>query len=210
MTKPEVESAAAALYDPALPYHNFQHALSVAQEGSRIVDRCRAEGIAIDADVVHYACLLHDAGYRDDHKALGFDSKEAYAANLADGILLRCCVDSATSEAVHEAILSTHCDAQCASIEARAVRAADLSGLGGEFRSFREDALRLKREHELMTGDQMPWDSWREEACRRIASFLRERLDLTPADVDASGESILAVRARENMRRLMAETGASA
>jgi len=202
-----VEEAAAALYDPALPYHNFRHALSVAEEGKRIVRRCRAEGVVIDADVVHYACLLHDAGYREDHAARGFESKEAYSAHLADDVLARCGVDRVVAAAVHEAILSTHCDAHCASVEARAVRAADLSGLAAEFPSFRDDALKLKREHELMTGENIPWSSWREDACRRIASFLRERLDLLPADVDPGGESVLVVRARANMARLLAEPG---
>jgi len=205
VARPNVEEAAAALYDPALPYHNFGHALSVAEEGKRLVSRCRAAGIAIDADVVHYACLLHDAGYRENHAARGFESKEAYSAQLAAEVLDRCGVDRRIAAAVGEAILSTHCDARCASVEARAVRAADLSGLGGEFASFRNDALKLKREHEIMTGAGVSWDNWREDACRRIASFLRERLDLTPADVDASGESVLAVRARANMDRLLAE-----
>ena len=207
MARPTVEEEAAALYDAALPYHNFQHALSVAEEGRRIVSRCRAEGIAIDANVVHYACLLHDAGYREDHTARGFESKEAYSADLADDVLERCGVDRRTAAAVHEAILSTHCDAHCGTGEARAVRAADLSGLAAEFASFRDDALKLKCEHELMTGEDVSWDRWREEACRRIASFLRERVDLTPGDVDAGGDSVLAVRARANMARLLAEPG---
>jgi predicted metal-dependent HD superfamily phosphohydrolase len=193
------------LYDAALPYHNFRHALSVAAEGDRIVDRCRAAGIAIDADVVHYACLLHDAGYRDNHTARGFESKEAYSAHLAADVLGRCGVDAGTVAAVREAILSTHCDARCATLEARAVRAADLSGLAAEYASFRDDALKLKREHELMTGEQVSWESWRQEACDRIAAFLRERLDMTPADVDPGGESALVVRARANMRRLLDE-----
>jgi predicted metal-dependent HD superfamily phosphohydrolase len=205
VAKPTVEEAAAALYDPVLPYHNFRHALAVAEEGRRIVDRCRAAGIVIDADVVHYACLLHDAGYRDDHAARGFESKEAYSAELAADVLDRCGVDRRVAAAVREAILSTHCDAHCASVEARAVRAADLSGLGADFASFRDDAVKLKHEHEIMTGEDLPWDTWREVACRRIAAFLRERLDLTAADVDASGDSVLAVRARENVRRLLAE-----
>ena len=85
------------------------------------------------------------------------------------------------------------------------MRAADLSGLGADFASFRDDAVKLKHEHEIMTGEDLPWDTWREVACRRIAAFLRERLDLTAADVDASGDSVLAVRARENVRRLLAE-----
>lgn len=205
MARPTVEEAAAALYDPALPYHNFQHAVSVAEEGRRIVGRCRAAGITIDADVVHYACLLHDAGYREDHTAHGFASKEAYSAHLAADVLDRCGVDRRVASAVGEAILSTHCDAHCASVEARAVRAADLSGLAGDFTNFRDDAVKLKREHELITGESVPWDIWREDACHRIAAFLRERLDLTPSDVDSSGESVLTVRARANVARLLAE-----
>ena len=205
MAESAVETAAAALYDPALPYHNFGHARSVAAEGERIVRRCRAAGIAIDADVVHYACLFHDAGYREDHAARGFPSKEAYSAHLATEVLDQQGVGSSVIAAVRQAILATHCDAHCASVEDRAVRAADLSGLGGGFASFMDDARRLKREHEFMTGERVSWESWREDACKRIAAFLRERLDLTPEDVDASGESLLVVRARENMRRLLTE-----
>jgi predicted metal-dependent HD superfamily phosphohydrolase len=203
--KSSVEVAAAALYDATLPYHNFRHALTVAEEGRRIVDRCRAGGVEIDADVVHYASLLHDAGFREDHEVLGFDSKEAYSAHLADGILERCGVDPATITAVHEAILSTHIEAHCASPEARAVRAADLAGLGGDYEGFRNDSVRLLREYEMMSGERVSWERWRQEACDRISQYLREPVDLTPADLDAGGEAVLVKRARENMRRLLAE-----
>jgi predicted metal-dependent HD superfamily phosphohydrolase len=203
--KSSVEAAAAALYDPALPYHNFSHALAVSEESRRIVDRCRAGGVVIDADVVHYASLLHDAGFREDHEALGFDSTEAYSAHLADGVLERCGIDATTIAAVREAILSTHIEAHCASPEARAVRAADLAGLGGDYEDFRSDSVRLLREYELMSGEHVSWERWRQEACDRISEYLREPVDLTPADMDADGEAILVKRARENMRRLLAE-----
>lgn len=99
---PAVEQAAAALYAPALPYHNFRHALAVAEEGRRLVEHCRASGLLLDADIVHYACLLHDAGYAEDHAALGFESKEAYSASLAREVLGRCGVDAGTTAAVQD------------------------------------------------------------------------------------------------------------
>jgi HD superfamily phosphodiesterase len=199
--------AAARLYDPLMPYHNFQHARDVAEEGERIVARCLREGIPVDADVVFYACLFHDAGYHEDHLALGFSSKEAYSAHLAEVSLLRFGVPAGTIGRVAEAILATHCDARCDSNESKAVRAADLSGLALDYLLFRTNAIRLKREYEMMSGTQVPWENWKKQSCNRLELFLREHLDLTSDYFDQHGNSVFHLRARENIRLLMADPG---
>jgi len=42
---------------------------------------------APDWEVILFAALLHDTGYREDHKKLGFAHKEAYSAHLAEKLL---------------------------------------------------------------------------------------------------------------------------
>ena len=83
----QLEAQARALYSDALPYHNFDHIQDTLQSAAMVVERCQEEHIRIDAEVVYFALLFHDAGYQDDHLARGFATKERYSAALAEPIL---------------------------------------------------------------------------------------------------------------------------
>jgi predicted metal-dependent HD superfamily phosphohydrolase len=202
----EIEREAAEMYDPALPYHNFSHARDVMRVADDIVRACQDEGVAIDPQVVYYAALFHDAGYREDHHSLGFDSKEAYSAHLAAGVLRRHGLDAGLIERVEAAILCTHCDGSCRSAEDRAVRAADLSSLSADYEVFRSNSIQLKRELEMLSGKTVAWGAWKLQSEYRIGLFLREDVSLLRADRDADGNPLLQSRARANLARLMDDT----
>lgn len=197
-----IRKAAAALYSPALPYHNFEHALAVALAADGIVGKCRSEGVPVDGDVVHLAALFHDAGFHEDHVDLGFDSKEAYSAELARRELTRHGLAPELVARVCEAILSTHCDGVCRSNESKALRAADLAGLAADYADFKRNSLRLRDEHEMLARVHVPWPQWREQVAARVELFLRQDLDLTRDYFDADGRSVFHHRARENLMRL--------
>ncbi|MFQ5659401.1 MAG: hypothetical protein ACE5GZ_03180 [Gammaproteobacteria bacterium] len=205
MRDEEIEKLAMSLYDPKLPYHNFEHIRTVLKEAEIIVGKCRAEGIDIDDRVVYYALLFHDAGYHEDHGRKGYDSKEAYSAALAERELAGNGFAQDMINKVKTAIMGTHCDGHCLSNEDKVVRAADLSGLTADYKVFKENTINLKREFEMMSGTTLTWQEWINNAVNRIELFLREDLDLTSDYYDEEGNSIFHRHARENLKTLMSD-----
>ena len=198
-----IEKIAAQMYDAKMPYHNFGHAITVTRHAEKIIEKCREEGVPLDDKVVYYALIFHDAGYHEDHRAKGFDTKEAYSADLAARALREYGVGGETIDRVKTAILCTHVDARCNSNEDKAVRASDLSGLAAEYSVFKRNAVHLKEEHELLTGETVDWDEWKRSVWANLELFLREELKLTSDYYDADGQSVLHARTRENLETLM-------
>lgn len=201
----KLEQTVAELYDARLPYHNFSHALDVLAASEELLSRCYAEGISVDAEVVYPALLLHDAGYHEDHTAAGFESKEALSAELANRELRRHQYPPRLIEAVQAAILSTRCGVVCQTIEARLVKAADLSGLAADYRLFRQNSLRLWREDALLSSTETPWSKWRSSAASTIERLLSEDLGVSSACYATEGETWLAKKGLANAGRLRDE-----
>ncbi|MFT4580797.1 MAG: putative metal-dependent HD superfamily phosphohydrolase [Gammaproteobacteria bacterium] len=198
----EVES----LYSPALAYHNFQHARNTISAAEHITRRCIDEGIRVDHSVVYYALLFHDAGFYDDHVALGFKTKEAYSAELAATRLKERRVPPKTIAKVIGAILSTHKDASFVTVEQKAVRAADLSGLAAKYDVFRKNTADLKIEHELFNAVTLSWPAWVENASKTIRFYLSQEIRLTSYFVNEFGESAFHQAVRENLEHLIEES----
>jgi len=205
MREPKVQELARRLYSPELLYHNFDHALRAVRTGEEIVRHCHEEGIRIDGQVVYYALLFHDAGYIEDHKQKGFESKEAYSAHLAAEALRSCGVRESVIHKVQSAINSTRRDAPFLSAEEKAVRAADLSGLAADYEDFTADAEKLRQEHAMLTGEQIPWTQWKKKVAETIRFYLAQEIRLTSYYADAIGKSVFHNRVRENLRRLLAD-----
>ncbi len=201
-----LEARAAQLYDAALPYHNFRHALETVSCGAEIVSRCRAEGVPIDERVVYYALLFHDAGYRDDHRQRGFPSKEDYAAALAAQFLREHGVEQAVIGEVIDAIRATHRDAVFVTTEQKAVRAADLAGLAADYESFKSSSEKLKSEWELLNQRPITWRQWIDTTTKVISFFLTQDIHLTRHYYDAGGDSVFHKQTRANLERLRRET----
>ncbi len=200
-----IEKTASLMYEAKMPYHNFGHAITVTRYSEGIIEKCRREGVPLDEKVVYYALLFHDAGYHEDHLARGFETKEAYSADLSEHALRDYDVDEDTIEKVKVAILATHVDAQCHSNEDKAVRAADLSGLAADYGVFKLNAVRLKDEHELLHDETVSWEDWKQGVKDNLELFLREELKLTRDYYDENGESVFHVQTRKNLVRLLAD-----
>ena len=144
-----------------------------------------------------YALLFHDAGFLDDHIALGFDTKEAYSAHLAATQLREHGLGAKTVEKVVDAILCTHIDAKFVTTEQKAVRAADLSGLAADYETFVGNTANLKDEHEYLHGETFDWPVLGPARAGTIEKYLAQEIRLTSYFSDAKGESAFhrAVRA---------------
>ena len=198
-----IKERAEALYDPALAYHNVEHVEYVLAAAERLIDKCRAESVAIDADVVAYALLFHDAGYIEDHRAKGYDSKEAYSADIAADVLSSFDFKPEFIAAVKQSILATHMDAHCQSNEDILVRAADLSGLADSYKVFRTNSEHLKQEFELLNERKITWAEWKKMVARTLELFLREDLKLTSDYYDDNGDSVFHKLTRQNIEKFM-------
>ncbi|MEM7540964.1 MAG: hypothetical protein AAF384_05190 [Pseudomonadota bacterium] len=199
-----LEPIAQALYDEALPYHNFAHVKDTLRAADGILDRCRSEGIRIETDVVYYALLFHDAGYQEDANAKGFASKEAYAAQLASDCLTSYGLLSSTIDKVSSAILSTEKDASFITTEQKAVRAADLSGMAAPFDTFLRYSLLLKREMEYLRSEKLSWSGWQANSAQIIGFYLSQEIHLTSYFYDENGESAYHKAVRNNLEQLLA------
>jgi predicted metal-dependent HD superfamily phosphohydrolase len=200
-----LEKCAAALYSDNLPYHNFSHALRSVEAGREIVARCMKEGVRIEADVVYYALLFHDAGYQDDHKSKGFESKEAYSAWLAAKALKQHGISQSTVRKVVDAIKATHRDAKFTTTEQKAVRAADLAELAADYDTFRANTENLKSEYEMQAGRTLTWEEWVDRAADVIRYFLAQEIRLTSQYANDKGESVFHKRVHHNLERLRQE-----
>lgn len=202
---PDLEHEVAGLYSAELAYHNFEHALDTLKAADTIVQKCIDEGIRVDAQVVYYALLFHDAGFLDDHHALGFATKEAYAADLAAEHLARRGVARTTIDKVVAAILSTHKDASFVTAEQKAVRAADLSGLAADYERFARNSANLKAEYEMFNDKQLDWSKWVDNVSATIRFYLSQEIRLTTYFSDGEGRSRFHNAVRANLDRLIAE-----
>lgn len=205
---PRIERRAATLYRPDLPYHNFGHAIEAVEHGRRIIARYRAEGVRIDEETVYYALLFHDAGYQDDHRALGFATKEAYSAHLAGEVLREFSVPARVIDKVAAAILSTHHDATCRTAEQKVVRAADLAGLAADYDEFRANTVKLWREHELLGGTTADWNDWLQGTVEVLLRYLAREAGTEGVVADGEGACAFRRRAMANVQRLLQETRA--
>ena len=203
MRDEKLEKIAASLYDPKLNYHNFDHIRDVMNDADKILARCKGEGVEVDEAVVYYAILFHDAGFIEDHIGKGFDSKEAYSADLAEKNLQGNSIDADTVQKVKQAIMATHIDAQCLTNEDKLVRAADLAGLAADYKVFKRNTVDLKNELAMMSGREISWDQWKKAASERIELFLRQELCLTSDYYNEQGESKFHVNTRKNVKKLL-------
>lgn len=200
-----ISAAAEKLYDPQLPYHNFAHAQSVLAQAERMINNCQSEGVPIDVDVVRYAALFHDAGHNADIRALGFDTKEAYAASLAGETLERFGIATEVIERVQATIMATHRDAAFTTNEQKAVRAADIANMAGTYAYFVDANSRLKAEREMLAGHAISWAEWKEGTKVTVEWYLRQDIRLTRHHEDEQGRSRFHVQVRANLERFLSD-----
>lgn len=202
---PDLERECEGLYSARLPYHNFQHVQTVLGAAGLLLEDCEREGLRVDALVVYYALLLHDAGYHESHLALGYASKEAYSAALARRVLGNRGVPEALIPRVEQAIMATLRDGQCGCAEDAVVRMADLSGIGADYAEFLRNTINIRAEAALMTGNSLtPWAEWCAGTQKVLGGYLAGEVNLT-ADFDRTRPGNFFERGQANLDRLALE-----
>ncbi len=188
-----------------LPYHNFDHAITTADEAVRIAQRCVAEGLMADELIVFLAGLFHDAYHHVDPRSHGFVSKEEYATATATVLLIKVHAPMVIIQPVSAAILATHKDAPFTTVEQKIVRAADLRNLAGPYEEFLKATMLLKHERELLSGQPIRWVEWKEQTGRVAAFYCTQDIRLTSAYANPDGSSRFHMHTKANVARFLAE-----
>ena len=198
------ENRVAALYDESLPYHNFGHVQDTLTAAAQIIERCHEERIRVDTKVVYYALLFHDAGYQQDHRPLGFQSKEAYSASLAEQYMTDLVLPQKERAKVSAAIMATHRDAAFVTAEQKLVRAADLAGLSAPYETFLRNTIQLWKERCLLDGP-ISWQDWRTSVRETLDFYLAQEIRLTSYYCDKEGASTFHLAVEANLQRFRNE-----
>lgn len=196
---------AKSLYSDKLAYHNFTHFLDVVGYAQRLVFKVQALGTDPDWEIIFYAILFHDAGYSEDHRALGFQTKEAYAEHLARKYLAEAGLSPDRLERVASCIRATDRHHAVQTLEEKIVRAADLAGLAEPYEKFREKAGALLHEFEFLYGRRLTQVEWKEMVVKNLSIYLKQHIQLTADYYSAAGTSDWHDRVNENLRRFLAE-----
>lgn len=203
--KPEAERVAEKIYSNELPYHNFSHAEEAVENGRIIVQNCRKENLPVDEKVVYYANLFHDGGFHENHKERGFSSKEEYSAHLAGQALKALGEDNEIISQVQSAIWATHRDKKFVTNEEKAVRASDLAEMAKDYETFLGNAMKLKLETEMMSGQNISWEEWKNRVKKLVEFYLSQDIHLTSAHDDENGDSVWHKKVKENLERFLKE-----
>lgn len=195
-----IKQAAETFYDKRLPYHNFGHIHYVLSSAEKLLARCEKEQVIVNEEVVYYALLFHDAGYQEDHNSKGFDTKEAYSADIAGRVLQEYDVEDNIINKAKQSILCTHFSVHCTSNEDKAVKASDLSGLAGDYDFFKGNAVNLMHEQKVLSGKEVVWDRWKVTAAEKLELYLEEDFSLTS---DNTGNRVFLDSARANIQRML-------
>lgn len=192
-----------AVYSSHLPYHNFEHAREIEKRVLEIADRCESEGVPINREVIRLAALFHDAGYHLDYVAKGCESKEELSAVIAREGLLKLNVKPEIIEDVVKTILATHRDEEFTTNEQKALRAADLASLAGDFETFLKNTVLLKRETEFLRGNAINWEEWKNSTEKLVKFYLSQDIRLTSFHDDENGRSAFHIATIQNLQRFL-------
>jgi predicted metal-dependent HD superfamily phosphohydrolase len=201
----EAARLVAAEHYEDLPYHSWAHAERAAEHGVALVARCREDGVEVDEDVVRVALWFHDAGYRADPASVGCATREEHAAAIAAYELGRLQFPLPVVTAVVGCIIATTADRPATTVEQKAVRAADLADVAGDWGLFTANSAALRAEHELLTGKEMTDGAWRTATATVLARYLTEDIRVTSGHDAPDGVSEWHRRALANVARYLAE-----
>lgn len=155
----EYSAAAQKHYRPDYPYHNWNHALSVASGTEIIASKLEDRGLTIAKGALAIASAWHDAGYHENHTAKGFDTKELYSAALLEEYLSDKPVGDFEKSLMLKAIIATHNGHdELRTPYELVLHRADIANIGGPLDEFIESSIKLWREHQHITDLSIDWE----------------------------------------------------
>lgn len=171
-----------------LPYHNFNgHVLSAIGYFESIADDLDAKKVPIDRHLGRLSILAHDAGYHKDHKVLGYDTKEAYSADIARVELSDMQLENPKIAIVSSAIEATHLNAEPGTNLEKAVRLADIGNVSANEIEFLRNMGLLIQEASVM---KVPLKETFAEHCQATQNFLKAYIEPAPTFTSIDGTEV--------------------
>ncbi len=191
--------------DKQFPYHNFDgHVLSVVAIANGIADRVEAGGTPVNRRVLILAALGHDALFGMDPAFCNCENSEQVAARYTRGVLEKLGLAQTEIDAVVHAIEATNYFVQPLTVEARILRAADLSSLAGPYEFFKRNTEALFAEN-LARGGSQQFSGFTDGSLRYLALYMADLISLTPNSTDSDGRSVWHTAAMRNIGELFRE-----
>jgi len=198
-TMRQIWTEAECQYTDELPYHNFFHVTETLSIALNLADQRGANDTIVDRRALIVATLFHDAGYQDDHKATGFNSKEERSVSIfkfhADKYGMTA-DEMATGE---NAIMATKPGQKPVSVEDKILVRADLDNVTGDFEGFIGKTHLLRNEAKLLGGYKSDV-VFTVTSMRVLAEYISN--DLSLGDWETNHWSL---QASKNIRRLVVE-----
>lgn len=170
---------AQAFYSDIMEHHNWQHGLATAQESVALAGLWSPPGSDGQLEIAAVAGAWHDAGYHEDHRALGFATKEEYSDRLATEFLTAQGAPQALIDGVSEAIVATtHGVPRTSPLEAT-VHMADVVNIGRDYGTFLRVSARMFAEAQVFSGNTTDYHKWHAGTLQ----VLKEIIDEAPADM---------------------------
>ncbi len=154
-------------YNPAQPYHNWGHAVEVADDAAMLLDRGGAKAAQVSRDLMRIAAAWHDAGH-DHARAREFESKEHYSVYLLHRSLDNQ-LPKAELDEIEEAILGTRFAVARTSMLAVALHYGDVGNMAHTYPDFYDHTVRLWTEY-----GRPEWEAWRVGAGKVIEKTASE------------------------------------
>lgn len=193
-------------YSDELPYHNWSHALHVAKQAVAMAADCQAHGVEVSATDMAIAAAWHDAGYQDDHRAAGCQTKEQFSALLAGAFLTAQHVDDSRITEIKQAIIGTTHGVYRRGWNMLFLHRADISGIGAPYEVFVRNSNKLWREEQILR-DNPVFTNWQTTVARFIGEMIDEsEPELRSLRVDEADIKTYLRNAQENIRKFKIET----
>lgn len=203
--EPSLEEAASKYY-AEIPFHNFDHIKDVLEYAEGAMEECEKEGVFIDKEVVKKALLFHDAGYHENHKDKGFDTKEEYSATIAENELKKYGYSLELIKEVKEAIMATLKDGRFLTNEQKMARMSDISNMSGEYEKFLDCNLRLKNEIKYMSNKNFSWDEWKKMTKNIMEFYMGQDESMAITDKrDDKGKTYFHNGIKQNLGKFLSE-----
>lgn len=183
-------------YYGARPYHNWAHAKRVLAVSLALAERCGEYGISVIEEVLVWAALFHDALYTENSREFGCATAEELSAQVAMQEMAKHGKPEWMIRLVSGAIRATSAKVFPATVEAKILRAADLSGMARGFSDYREDFERLITEFHFSSAWEFFWPN-----LQAMIGYLWPQIALTPQYQNARGASDWHERVLDNIAR---------
>ena len=186
------------LYNPELPYHNWDHAQAVMEGIEPQVEKMGVRGRRVRVELGAVAAAWHDVRHDDVEGAKQYGSKEEYAAALMQQHLAEI-LSEEDREVVAAAILDTRAGVSDRSDLGIVLHYADIANIGyRDYDAFFAATIKLWRE-----AGSPDWTTWRDNACRTIDGIIDEAYDeFTTIGLPTGSRDSFTICALSNLSKL--------